>query len=1643
MTESTTRDFISQWTYDGYDNVRWEPTTQWRGVDRVAKQIRQREECRLEEDFTTMDFNSRAAALEAHYFQTPRLASGRKSPVGVRPVTRARPQSASFTRRVAENNRPTTSRARPQSATTRSEVSCSTNAVQTENRVAWKAATRQNFTKWREMLARGPKFEQLSLRRLELETYELLYNTLHQHQDVDTKARTRSRRRKNSVTSAAKPQDCSPTLACGSGLHLARSRKRRQQEHDRRLMLGKNRESSRVDSVDNRRAIQDKTRARSKQVSKKRFQKQRPENQQARQVFTPETQQRSSYVLHQTRTAKGPWIPSGLSSSRANRAKSFEASEMLLSKEKRVAQVLAAFQSQADTHLRLSRKVQTQLKAQQSATERRPRTDRGLENFTAAKTHANSTRPKSAKATVSRQISNRPISSDQQLNQRRSNQETDESAAVGKKSLRSTRCALQSPEYAWSSESPATLTLVIPPLKLPPHMWGERESFDDPTDKPSVQSLELGAAYGDDPESVAESRTCSYAAIVAEPSTDNEMKHEDVDCDLAAVTSTEVNDGKKLDIETNELEASCICQDSDVNPIETTIKEFSDQGQNGDNVSTRQQSSVIVEEEYLAESLLEQAAESLSGDTEPSPTALVYEEPQTTVYFGISFDDGNSQPCSGKDDESNSNMLHDETKLCGEDDAQSNEGQVRVKDSASSPQEITELATSFAVNYSALDLNSADVDTPGASFESNVDCGEDLMSVNKVDPSTRLEVIGLGETARSVDISDGVVETNFQTTSGVSVLQNFGESEYGLSGRTSDESATIVDEVNTSLSAIDTQQSEQNVYGDKSSMSAEVILSDQVEETSMAAPSSDLVVEYEEINSVQEGCDSLGVIMSGSQHDQSTSGYSEELLRVEAGSLLLDQLHSMESGETLQLLTYPSVMIQASDLATNETTDRLDPSDRGADAQFLDNSSHYVESGKRDDEREVELENAGASSNLLILDIETLIKPATITTAPSESDHGTHEIEQQAQSATVKSISVGAKSEPRSPKKKRSCESETTCSDKCPTPDDSVTLHLVANTLETSTFLSLPMQEYSPKSPDCTGLPGKEPLRLDQQVTRTIVEQNSDGIIHPQPSQEQVECDDELNATVVVATVSEVVDGAQLEQIENPVEERENIDGDAVSPLERGCFQPSNDRGSTLEKYSHVIEVATLDLGTTPYNEKAIVFSSDASGVDNDSTLKSAMTDTCSQAKPEQVDPPELFDQASRQDEVNVPSNSARDADEVSLLRNSHAQEHHNAARKIQSQYRCFVRRQLIRDQLRFVVAKKRRQTRRKTRQKVKKSDAVDMAASVASTNETESPVTAVAVNADLVDNVEVEEVQNVALSTVVSVEMTPIHAPLLSEPQTQVVGVGARKGSSEYVFDLFDDSQEENGDMQEATLQEDYEKDEFDTTSSELPQGEEPVSLQQPTLLPSETIDVGQSSDKPAATPGHVEAASEVEAMQPRWDRYVDSTTSKSFYYNPVTNETQWTAPVEDRDHSAINSSDVAAATATDAVVSPSGQATPSQGTWQGYLDEASGQLYYYNTKTGECSWEPPSSDSSGVAVSLQSAVTAESAAIGVSSWVMYIDPASQAPYYRYVNVETLATSWEQPDSFTVAAVAEPNGTATANEDSSYVIDDHAALEI
>ncbi|OWZ23869.1 hypothetical protein PHMEG_0001194 [Phytophthora megakarya] len=412
--------------------------------------------------------------------------------------------------------------------------------------------------------------------------------------------------------------------------------------------------------------------------------------------------------------------------------------------------------------------------------------------------------------------------------------------------------------------------------------------------------------------------------------------------------------------------------------------------------------------------------------------------------------------------------------------------------------------------------------------------------------------------------------------------------------------------------------------------------------------------------------------------------------------------------------------------------------------------------------------------------------------------------------------------------------------------------------------------------------------------------------------------------------------------------------------------------------------------------------------------------------------------------------------------------DHHNMANKIQAQYRCFVRRRIILDQLRFILAKQRRKAR-KSRLKVKKAKTVDKDAS------DETAVVHVAADANSMDNLPegVQQVAPTSMRSEIGGEITS--AALVVEPSEPTM---ARKDSCDYAFDLFDDAEDVNGEvMQEAAAVEDKlpmevvihtdvdkpsseklydqlllsKRDVMVTSTSATTTKDviitsisatatiESLQVEEDVFSTLTFLDVEEKPAKPVDAV-FVEALKGTPRAQPHWERYVDSTTSDSFYYNPSTNETQWTAPQKDRANAAINSSRVTpttpqSATATaDAVVSPNGQPLSSQeatGTWQEFLDEATGHLYYYNTKTGECSWEPPASsgDTPGVVESLQSVATAERA----SPWIMYFDPVSQAPYY--VNTETMATSWEQPEEFT---------TAPSDADMYvFAVEDHSALEI
>ncbi|XP_032058461.1 rho GTPase-activating protein 27 [Aythya fuligula] len=80
-------------------------------------------------------------------------------------------------------------------------------------------------------------------------------------------------------------------------------------------------------------------------------------------------------------------------------------------------------------------------------------------------------------------------------------------------------------------------------------------------------------------------------------------------------------------------------------------------------------------------------------------------------------------------------------------------------------------------------------------------------------------------------------------------------------------------------------------------------------------------------------------------------------------------------------------------------------------------------------------------------------------------------------------------------------------------------------------------------------------------------------------------------------------------------------------------------------------------------------------------------------------------------------------------------------------------------------------------------------------------------------------------------------------------------------------------------------------------------------------------------------------------WETHMDTDSGHLFYYNPVTGETTWDCPFEQAEDG----------------VSPAASPTsslahsPQFAEWGQYVDEASGQAFFYNSVTGETSWDPP----------------------------------------------------------------------------------------
>ncbi|XP_069809511.1 rho GTPase-activating protein 27 isoform X3 [Dendropsophus ebraccatus] len=79
-------------------------------------------------------------------------------------------------------------------------------------------------------------------------------------------------------------------------------------------------------------------------------------------------------------------------------------------------------------------------------------------------------------------------------------------------------------------------------------------------------------------------------------------------------------------------------------------------------------------------------------------------------------------------------------------------------------------------------------------------------------------------------------------------------------------------------------------------------------------------------------------------------------------------------------------------------------------------------------------------------------------------------------------------------------------------------------------------------------------------------------------------------------------------------------------------------------------------------------------------------------------------------------------------------------------------------------------------------------------------------------------------------------------------------------------------------------------------------------------------------------------------WETHTDKGSGQLFYYNAVTGETTWDCPFDQAEETLQSPISLSS-------LSP----LPGEAEWEKHLDESSGQYYFYNSVTGETSWDPP----------------------------------------------------------------------------------------
>ncbi|XP_069490171.1 rho GTPase-activating protein 27 isoform X3 [Ambystoma mexicanum] len=81
-------------------------------------------------------------------------------------------------------------------------------------------------------------------------------------------------------------------------------------------------------------------------------------------------------------------------------------------------------------------------------------------------------------------------------------------------------------------------------------------------------------------------------------------------------------------------------------------------------------------------------------------------------------------------------------------------------------------------------------------------------------------------------------------------------------------------------------------------------------------------------------------------------------------------------------------------------------------------------------------------------------------------------------------------------------------------------------------------------------------------------------------------------------------------------------------------------------------------------------------------------------------------------------------------------------------------------------------------------------------------------------------------------------------------------------------------------------------------------------------------------------------------WETHTDQESGKLFYYNSITGETTWDSPFYHPEDTVNSPSPLTCAS------------SPIDTEWERYFDEPTGRFFFYNCSTGETSWQPPDQD-------------------------------------------------------------------------------------